>query len=279
MVYGNKPVDGGHLILSEEECQELEKIEPSSLKYIRQLLGAEEYINNLKRYCLWLVNADPTELKSCPNIVTRVNAVREFRMKSKKEATRKWAAYPTRFIEIRQPDQDYIIVPCHSSENRRFIPIGFVGGDVISNNAVLIVPNASIFNFGILTSTMHMAWMRYVCGRLEMRYRYSKDIVYNNFPWPEPTEPQRAAIEVAAQGVLDARARFPDSSLADLYDPNTMPPELTRAHDRLDKLVEKAYGRIFDSDAARVAFLFERYQKLTTDLFSGEKPRKVKKAR
>lgn len=267
MVYGNKPVDGGFLILSEDEKNELITKEPGAEKYIRKLLGAEEYINNIPRYCLWLLDANPSDLKSLPNVLSRIESVKEFRLSSKKEATRKWASFPTRFVEVRQPDSDFIIIPCTSSERRRYVPIGFVTKDIIVNNLVQIIPNGTLYHFGVLTSTMHMSWMRYVCGRLKSDYRYSKDIVYNNFPWPVPTDKQKHDIEEAAQAVLDARARFPDSSLADLYDPDLIPSDLMKAHNQLDCAVEKTYGRIFNNDSDRVAFLFEEYHKLTEGLF------------
>jgi hypothetical protein len=279
MMYGNKPVDGGYLIIENEEFEDFITKEPEAKKYIRQLIGADEYINDLKRYCLWLVEVSPAIIRKMPLVMARVEAVKQFRLSSTKEATRKFAALPTRFIEIRQPDQDYIIVPCHSSENRKYIPIGFIDKNVVTNNAVLIIPDATMFHFGILTSTMHMAWMRYVCGRLKSDYRYSKDIVYNSFPWPTPTDKQREDIEAAARAVLDARAEFPDCSLADLYDPDTMPPELAKAHAKLDRLVERAYGKSFGSDAERVAFLFERYQELTADLFTDTRGKRKKEKR
>ena len=267
MVYGNKPVDGGFLILSEEEKNDLVRQEPGSEKYIRKLLGAEEYINNIPRFCLWLLDANPSDLKTLPNVLSRIESVRSFRLASKKDATKKWAAMPTRFIEVRQPSSDYIIIPGHSSENRQYVPMGFIGKDIIVNNAVQIIPDATLYHFGILTSTMHMAWMRYVCGRLKSDYRYSKDIVYNNFPWPTPSDKNRTDIEEAAQSVLDVRAKFPDSSLADLYDPALMPSDLVAAHNKLNRLVEKSYGKTFTDDAERVAFLFEEYRKLTEGLF------------
>ncbi len=268
MIYGNKPVDGGFLILSEDEKNDLLQKEPSAGKYIKRLMGAEEYINNIPRFCLWLLDANPSDLKMLPNVLSRIESVKNFRRASKKDATKKWASSPTRFVEVRQPDSDYIIIPRHSSENRDYVPIGFVGKEVIVNDAVQIIPNATLYHFGILTSTMHMAWMRYVCGRLKSDYRYSKDIVYNNFPWPNPSDRQKLDIEEAAQAVLDARAKFPDSSLADLYDPDLMPPDLVKAHNKLDRLVEKAYGKSFVDDAERVAFLFEEYRKLTEGLFA-----------
>ena len=238
--------------------------EPNSLKYIRKIYGAIEYINNLDRYCLWLVGATPSDLKKMPLVMDRIEKVRQFRLASTKKATQDSAAMPTLFQEIRQPDSDYIIVPRHSSENRRYIPFGFVSSDIIVNDAVLIIPEATLFHFGILTSNVHMAWMRTVGGRLKSDYRYSKDIIYNNFPWPDATDDQKAAIEKLAQAVLDARNLFADSSLADLYDPLTMPPELLKAHRALDAAVMKLYGFTVKetTEASCVAALMERYESL-----------------
>jgi hypothetical protein len=202
-----------------------------------------------------------------PEIMGCVEAVRAFRLSSKKESTVGWSRYPAVFTEDRQPDSDFLLIPLHTSETRTYIPFGFFDKDSIVANSSSCVPNATVYHFGVLSSTMHMAWVRHVCGRLESRYRYSNTLVYNNFPWPEPTEAQKDAISRAAQGVLDARAKFPGSTLADLYDPVTMPPELARAHADLDRAVDKAYGRsAFTSEMERVAFLFERYEALTRPL-------------
>jgi hypothetical protein len=275
MQKGNIPVDDGNLIIEEKEYNDFILKEPKAKKFIRQLIGAEEFINNKKRYCLWLLDASPNELKQMPEVMKRVELCQKFRIDSKKEATRKFANFPTRFMEIRQPDSDYILIPSHSSEKRKYIPIGFMSKDIITTNANLTITNASLYHFGILISAMHMAWMRYVCGRLEMRYRYSADIVYNNFPWPNPMEKQTAGIEKAAQEVLDTRAIFPNDSLADLYDPVAMPPALTKAHQKLDKAVEAAYGQSFGDDSQRVAHLFGLYQKLSGELFvEGKRGRK-----
>ena len=264
MVYGNKPTDGGHLFIESDEYDGFIAQEPNSLKYIRKIYGAIEYINNLDRYCLWLVGATPSDLKKMPLVMDRIEKVRQFRLASTKKATQDSAAMPTLFQEIRQPDSDYIIVPRHSSENRRYIPFGFVSSDIIVNDAVLIIPEATLFHFGILTSNVHMAWMRTVGGRLKSDYRYSKDIIYNNFPWPDATDDQKAAIEKLAQAVLDARNLFADSSLADLYDPLTMPPELLKAHRALDAAVMKLYGFTVKetTEASCVAALMERYESL-----------------
>lgn len=265
MVYGNKPTDGGFLFLSPEEYQGVISAEPAIGKYIKRIYGATEYINNKVRYCLWLVGASPAEIRNSRFIMERVEAVRNFRLNSTKEATRKTAETPTLFQEIRQPNSEYIIIPRHSSETRRYIPFGFVSPDIIVNDAVQIIPNADLYNFGILMSNVHMAWTRAVCGRIKSDYRYSKDVVYNNFPWPTPTDTQKAKIEQTAQAILDARALYPDSSLADLYDEAVMPPELRTAHQQNDRAVMQAYGfSIRDmTESACVAALMKMYQKLT----------------
>ena len=275
MVFGSMPNDGGHLIIELNEYEDFIKQEPESQKYIKTFIGAEEFINNKKRYCLWLVNAEPKHLKQCPHILERIQKVREHREHSSREATRKLAAMPSLFGEIRQPESGhYLLVPSTSSERRKYIPIGFMNSSDISSNANLLVPNATLYEFGVLTSQMHMAWMRTVCGRLKSDYRYSAQIVYNNFPWPEASETQKESIAQKAQAVLDARSQFPDSSLADLYDPNTMPPVLTKAHAALDAAVDKLYRKTaFPDDAARVAFLFDLYGKKTEGLLKGKRGR------
>ena len=230
MVKGSIPVDGGNLIIEEADYEDFIKKEPQAKIYIKQLVGSEEFINNKKRYCLWLLGANPADLKKCPLIMERIQKVKEMRLASTKEATRKFADYPTRFMELRQPETDYLLIPRVSSEQRRYIPIGYMSKDVISTDANMVLPNASIYHFGILTSNVHNAWMRVVAGRLEMRYRYSNTIVYNNFPWPNPSEEQKKKIEQTAQAILDARAKYPENSLADLYDETVMPPELRQAH-------------------------------------------------
>ena len=264
MVYGNKPTDGGYLFLSPEEYEELKIKEPSALKWVRQIYGATEYINNKARYCLWLVGISPAELRNSPFIRERVEKVREFRLSSTKEATRKSADTPTLFQEIRHPDSEYIIIPRHSSENRKYIPFGFVNPEIIVNDAVQIIPSATLYHFGVMMSNVHMAWTRAVCGRIKSDYRYSKDIVYNNFIWCEPTAEQKAKIEETAKAILDARALYPDCSLADLYDELTMPPELRKAHQANDKAVMQAYGfwGKINTESECVAELMKMYQKL-----------------
>ena len=263
MAKGSIPVDDGNFFFNADEYQAFIKKEPKAVKYIKKFYGAKEFLHNEERWCLWLLNISPSELKSMPNVMKRVQNIRDFRLQSTKAATRKYADYSTRFMEIRQPTTEYIIVPSHSSENRRYIPIGFEKPDVICGNANLLIPNATLYEFGVLTSNVHMAWVRLVCGRLEMRYRYSNTVVYNNFPWCNPTDEQKAKIEQTAQAILDARAKYPDCSLADLYDELTMPPELRKAHQENDKAVMQAYGFSKDTTESEiVAELFKMYERL-----------------
>ncbi|OQC46138.1 MAG: hypothetical protein BWX59_00688 [Bacteroidetes bacterium ADurb.Bin028] len=280
MSFGNMPLDGGNLILSDEEKSEFLKIEPNAEKYILPLISAFEFLNGKNRWCLWLVDADPSELKQLPEVLKRVEAVKKFRLNSIAPSTQKFAATPTLFRDRNQPDT-YILIPSTSSENRKYIPMGFFGKDDIANNSCHIIPNGTLFHFGVLMSTMHMTWVKSVCGRLENRYRYSKEIVYNNYPWPEnPTEKQIKAIEEAAQKVLDTRLEFPNSTLADLYDPLTMPPALVKAHNELDKAVDLAYRpQPFTSETNRMVYLFDLYEKYTADLFAKAKIKKTRKAK
>ena len=265
MSSGGKPVEGGHLIFTEQEKEDFLAIEPNAEIYFRPFMGSDDFINGHTRWCLWLLNASPKDLRSLPHVMERVENVRKFREASVKATTREYAAYPTRFMEIKQPNSDFLMIPATSSENRRYVPIGYLDKNVIASNAASFVPDATIYHFGVLTSNVHMAWMRAVCGRLEMRYRYSVNIVYNNFPWPTPTDEQKADIEKTAQAILDARALYPDCSLADLYDEVAMPPELRKAHQANDKAVMQAYG--FDiktmTESNCVAELMKMYQELT----------------
>ncbi|MBS1945555.1 MAG: hypothetical protein JST98_10245 [Bacteroidetes bacterium] len=264
---GNQPIDGGNYLFTNEERDAFLAREPDAKKFFHRWLGSDEFINGWERWCLWLGEASPSELKQMPEVLGRIEAVRRMRMASKRVQTRKIADTPTRFLVENMPKKPYLIIPEVSSERRRFIPIGYEQPSTLASNLVKIVPNATLYHFGILTSTMHNAWVRAVCGRLESRYRYSKDIVYNNFPWPSfgsaqdrPSPASRQAVEKAAQGVLDARAQFPTASLADLYDPLTMPPALVKAHQALDKAVDKCYrAQAFADDAKRVEFLFGLY--------------------
>ncbi|MCD8189337.1 MAG: hypothetical protein LUD78_03820 [Clostridiales bacterium] len=266
MTTGNRPADGGHLIIEANEYEDFIQKEPAAQKYIKKLVGSAEFINNKKRWCLWLVDVTPAELRKMPLVMKRVQACKEDRENATDAGRRKLAARPALFRETKNP-ASFVIVPATSSERRKYIPIGFLDGNTIATNAVIIIQNAQIYHFGILTSNVHMAWMRAVCGRLKSDYRYSKDIVYNNFPWPTPTEAQKAKIEQTAQGILDARALYPDSSLADLYDELTMPPELRTAHQRNDRAVMQAYGfSVKDmTESTCVAELMKLYQKLTAE--------------
>lgn len=263
MTKGCQPTDGGNLIIEDEELESFIAREPNAKPYIKKLVGAREFINNQKRWCLWLVGISPADLRKMPLVMERVKKVREMRLSSTDAGTRKLADMPTVFRETYNPDS-FIIVPSASSERRRYIPLGFAGKDTISTNLNLIIPDATLYHFGVLTSNVHMSWMRAVCGRLKSDYRYSKDVVYNNFPWPTPTKEQKAKIEQTAQAILDARALYPDSSLADLYDELTMPPELRKAHQNNDRAVMQAYGMPVKgtSESDCVAQLMKMYQKL-----------------
>ena len=265
MLKGSSPVDGGNLLLTKEDYKEFANKEPQALKYIKRFYGAKEFLHNEERWCLWLDGVSPAELKSNPMTMSRIIATRDFRLASTKAATRKYADYPTRFMELRQPTTQYILVPRHSSENRRYIPFGFMEPDAICGDANSMIPNSGLYYFGILISNVHMAWVRAVCGRIKSDYRYSNDIVYNNFPWPTPTDAQKAKIEETAQAILDARALYPDASLADLYDELTMPPELRTAHQQNDRAVMQAYGfSVRDmTESTCVAALMKMYQWLT----------------
>lgn len=264
---GNKPIDGGNYLFSESEMNEFIKKEPESAKYFLKWYGSDEFINNRPRFCLWLGGCSPAELRRMPECMKRVQAVRDFRLASKSAPTQKLADTPTRFHVENMPESSYIIIPRVSSERRKYIPMGYLNPDCLTSDSAHIIPNATLYHFGVLTSSVHMAWMRAVCGRLEMRYRYSKDIVYNNFPWCNPTDAQKTKIEATAQSILDARVLYPDCSLADLYDETVMPGELRKAHQENDRAVMSAYG--FNaklSESEIVAELFKMYEKLCADL-------------
>jgi hypothetical protein len=278
MNFGNMPLDGGNLLLTDVEKNNLILKYPRLDKFIKKLISAKEYINNENRWCIWLKDASPEEIKSNSELLERIEKVKEFRLNSVAPSTRKFATTPMQFRDTYNPS-NFILIPSTSSENRKYIPFGFFKNGEIANNSCHIIANGNLFHFGILTSEMHMAWVRYICGRLESRFRYSKDIVYNNYPWPEsPTEKQKQAVELAAQKVLDVRAEFPNSSLADLYDPLTMPPALVKAHQALDKAVDQCYrSQPFISETARIEYLFELYDKYTSGLFAGEGKKKNQK--
>lgn len=261
MSFGNMPLDGGNLLLTGQEYIEMIGEDPTMNHLILPFIGAKEFLHNEKKYCLWLVDSNPGELKEHPAIMKRIEKVRQFRLSSSTDSTQKFAATPTLFRDRNNPDT-FIVIPRVSSERRNYIPIGYFDNNCIAGDTCQIIPNGTYYQVGVLSSQMHMAWMRAVAGRLESRYRYSKDIVYNNFIWPAVTDEQKFDIDKLAKSVLDARAEFPNASLADLYDPLTMPPALAQAHKALDRAVDRLYAREpFRADAARVAMLFELYQK------------------
>jgi hypothetical protein len=277
--FGSMPNDGGHLLLVSEEKDALITNNPEIEKWIKPFMGAQELINNEHRWCLWLVDISPQELKSIKPIFERVEKVRKHRNESKRESTKKLASFPALFGENRQPQSQYIIIPSVSSERRQYIPIGFASPQIIASNLCLTISNATMYHFGTLMSAMHMAWVRQVCGRLESRYRYSNEIVYNNYPFPLiPTEAQQSKVEEAAQTVLDARTKYPKSSLADLYDPITMPPDLVKAHQALDKAVDLCYRpQAFGNELSRIEFLFGLYEQYTAPMFGVDYPKNKKR--
>lgn len=271
MTKGSQPTDDGNLIVEEIDRQQFLAENPGAEKYLRPFLCAEEYLHSIPRWCLWLVDANPSDIRNITGIKKRLEACREFRLASKKEATRRGAAQPGLFTEIRQPKSRYIVIPRHSSETRRYIPFGYFEPEYIVADSCSFVPEASLFHFGVISSDIHMAWVKQVCGRIKSDFRYSNKIVYNNFPWPNPTPEQRERVEEKAQAVLAAREpHLPPrglGTLADLYDPLSMPPALAKAHAELDRAVEKCYRpEPFDSDRQRVEFLFALYEKLTAPL-------------
>lgn len=265
MQNGGKPTEGGFLILTEEEKNNLIKDEPQAAKLIRPYMMGKDFIVRRPRYCLWMAGVAPSIIRNCPKVLKRIQQVREYRLASPKAATRKKAETPMLFDEVRECETDYVAIPKVSSENRRYIPMDYLPKEIIPGDKLFMLQSASLYYFGILTSNVHMAWMRAVCGRLKSDYSYSNTIVYNNFPWPTPTDEQRAKIEQTAQAILDARALYPDSSLADLYDETTMPPELRKAHQDNDRAVMRAYGfSVRDTtEASCVAELMRMYEKLT----------------
>ena len=277
MSFGNMPLDGGNLLMTTKEKNQLLYSEPSVEKFLRRVIGSQEFIHNKERWCLWLVDALPSEIRRMPMVLDQIERVKKFRLDSVAPSTRKFAAIPFLFRDTKVYDT-YLVIPGVSSENRKYIPIGFLTSDTIPTNLVHIIPNGTLFHFGILTSEMHMTWVRYVCGRLKSDFRYSKDIVYNNYPWPEnPSNKQKETIEAAAQKVLDVRLDFPGSSLADLYDPLTMPPALVKAHQELDKVVDLAYRpQPFINETKRIEFLFELYDTYTAGMFGKGKQKQTK---
>jgi hypothetical protein len=276
--FGNQPIDGGFLLFAEDDKVKAIEKEPFISKYIRKYVGSVEFINNIPRYCLWLKNAEPADLRRSIFLSERLKHVKIYRENSPRKDTRVLANIPSQFAFVSHNESEYIIIPSVSSERRRYIPIGFMPSNVIASNLCLIIPDAKMFHFGILTSEMHMSWVRNICGRLKSDYRYSNSVVYNNFPWPEnPSQKQIKAIEKAAQKVLGVRLQFPNNTLADLYDPLTMPPALIKAHNDLDKAVDLAYRpQAFANEANRMVFLFELYEKYTAGIFTTSKKKVFK---
>jgi len=270
IVFGSMANDGGNLLLNDEDRELLIANEPEAKHWIRHFMGAREFLHGVSRWCLWLKDMPPGALSNLPQIRARVKAVQDYRLKSRRPATRKLATTPMLFGEIRQPESDFLLVPAHSSEGRAYIPVEFMSPDLIASNANLVIPDATPYHFGVFTSAMHMAWVRTVCGRIKSDYRYTNEIVYNNFPWPiDATDKHKTAISVAAQSVRNARAQFPTHTLADLYDPLSMPPLLTKAHQTLNRAVAAAYvpsggKRTWKTEAECVAFLFELHQRINS---------------
>jgi len=272
MAFGNMPLDGGHFLFTDEEKKYFLLNEPKAKIFFKSLISAREFLNNRKRWCLWLVDILPQELKAMPKVLERVELVKAFRLSSIAPSTQKHAVTPTIFRDTHRP-KSFIVVPRVSSDSRKYIPMGFFDHNSIVSDTMLAIPNGTLYNFGVLMSEMHMAWVKYTCGRLKSDYRYSKDIVYNNYPWPkEPSEKNKKKVEGKAQKVLDVRAEFPKSSLADLYDPLTMPPKLVKAHQELDKAVDLCYRpQAFATENARIEFLFDLYNQYTAPLFNEKK--------
>ena len=276
IVFGSMPNDGGNLLLNPEEKQELLRQCPEAKRFVKRFVGSEEFINGIERWCLWLVDASPDELRRMKPVLERVEGVKHHREASRRATTRELANTPALFGEIRQPKTRYLLVPSVSSESRKYIPIGFNPPSVIASNLTLVVPKAKLLHFGMLSSTMHMAWVRYVGGRLKSDFRYSAKLVYNNFPWPRDlSDATVAVVEAVAQGVLDARDAFPDASLAELYDPLSMPANLAKAHAKLDRAVDRCYrSQPFPNERNRVEYLFSLYQQLTAPLLPTKKGRR-----
>jgi hypothetical protein len=272
MFKGSQPTDGGHLLLTDEEKNAIVLKEPLTAKFLRPFISASEYLNGQKRWCLWLVGVPPNELKQMPFVLERIEAVKKMRLASAKASTVKWAQFPSLFTENRQPQKEYVLIPRHSSENRKYIPLGYFDKVSIVADSCSSIPDASTFLFGAISSVMHMTWVKYTCGRIKSDYRYSNTLVYNNYPFPlNPTDAQKAKVEAAAQAVLDTRAKYPNSSLADLYSPLTMPPDLVKAHQALDKAVDLCYRpQAFANELARIEFLFGLYEQYTMPMFGAK---------
>jgi hypothetical protein len=278
MLYGNKLVDGGFYLFTDQQKEIFIQEEAQAEEYFKPILSGEEFINGRNRWVLYLKDIAPENLKAMPKVMARINEVKKYREASTKKQTKETALTPTLFAEPRQPISNFLLIPRTSSENRRYIPLGFFSKDFIVNDSCIALPNATNYHFGMMSSVMHITWVKYVCGRLKSDFRYSNTFVYNNFPWPEnPNQKQIKNVEAAAQNILAVRAKFPESSLADLYDPNTMPPELVKAHQALDKAVDLCYRpQPFINETKRIEFLFELYDKYTSGMFGTEKIKKKK---
>jgi hypothetical protein len=277
---GNKPIDGGNYLFTDSEKAVFVRAEPASAKHFRRWYGSDEFINGRPRWCLWVGECSPNELRNMPYVMERVKAVAVFRASSQSEPTKKLAQRPTRFHVENMPSRRYLVIPKVSSERRRYIPIGFMVPKVLCSDLVFLMSDATMFHFGVLTSAMHMAWVRQVAGRLKSDFRYSAKLVYNNFPWPQDvSDAKRITVEEAAQGVLDARQAHPDSTLADLYDPLSMPVGLVKAHAKLDRAVDRCYrSQPFANERNRVEYLFNLYQKLAAPLLTAPKRARRKAA-
>lgn len=277
MSFGNMPLDGGHLLMTDDEKNDIIKKEPVAAQWIKRVFGGNEFLNNKKRWCLWLIDAKPSELRKSPEVMKRIEAVRQFRLNSVAPSTQKFASIPALFRD-RRLSKNYVVMPKVNSERRKYIPIDFFTDEYIATDLLFIITDCDVYHLGVLSSIMHNCWIKNVSGRLGNELRYSKDIVYNNYPWPQdPSEKQIKTIEEKAQKVLDTRAEYPNSSLAELYDPLTMPPALVKAHNELDRAVDLAYRpQAFTSEANRMEFLFDLYEKYTSDLFTKEKKKKKK---
>ena len=275
MLAGNKAIDGGNLIFTDEGKEGFLKLEPRSLRFFKKFIGSEEFINNKSRWCLWLVGVEPSVLREMPYVLERIQNVRSLREKSPDVQARQLSNFPSTFRDKHNP-KSALIIPLVSSERRKYIPMGFIDEHTVPSNLCSFISNASLFLFGTLSSQMHMAWVKHICGRLESRFRYSNSIVYNNYPFPlSPTESQKKKVEEAAQLVLDTRTKYPNSSLADLYDPITMPPDLVRAHQALDKAVDLCYrAQAFGTELSRIEFLFGLYEQYAAPMFGGEEKKK-----
>jgi len=277
--FGSMPNDGGNFLFTDEEKDEFLELEPNAVNFIKPLISAREFLNGKKRWCLWLKDIKPNELRALKEVLKRVENVKNLRLNSSRAATKKLGAFPTLFGEIRQPVNNYILIPRHSSENRKYIPMGFFSTNYIASDSCLAIDNASLYEFGILQSAIHMTWVKYTCGRIKSDFRYSNEMVYNNYPWPfEPSDKNKQKVEEKVQKVLDVRAEFPESSLADLYHPNSMLPKLVKAHQALDKAVDLCYRpQAFTNEKARIEYLFDLYNQYTAPLLNENKTKKDEK--